>query len=144
MANIGKRLVKSPKVYIRDSGITHALLNIQSYNDLLRHPVLGGSWEGFVIENSLSVAPDNARPYYYRTATGQEIDLLLEFSGREKWAIEIKRGTVPVLSKGFYQACDDTRPDRKFVVYSGQDKFSMQDGITAIPLAGLMEELLKY
>jgi len=144
ISNIGKRLVKSPKVYIRDSGITHALLNIPSYNNLLGHPVSGGSWEGFVIENLLSVAPDNARPYYYRTATGQEVDLILEFSGQEKWAIEIKRSTIPVLSKGFYQACEDIQPDKKFVVYTGQDKFPMQEGITAIPLSKLMEELLKY
>jgi len=143
-ANIGKRLVKSPKVYIRDSGITHALLHIGTFNDLLGHPVSGGSWEGFVIENILSVAPGNARPYYYRTASGQEIDLILEFSGQEKWAIEIKRSTVPVLSKGFYQACEAIRPDRKFVVYAGQDKFPVQEGITAIPLAELMQELLKY
>jgi predicted AAA+ superfamily ATPase len=142
-ANIGKRLVKSPKVYIRDSGITHALLNIQSYNDLLGHPVSGGSWEGFVIENILSVAPANARPYYYRTASGQEVDLILEFSGQEKWAIEINRSTAPVLSKGFYQACEDIRPDRKFIVYTGQDRFTMHEGVTAIPFAELMQELLK-
>lgn len=142
-ANIGKRLVKSPKVYVRDSGITHALLNIQTYNDLLGHPVSGGSWEGFVIENILSVAPGNARPYYYRTASGQEVDLILEFSGQEKWAIEIKRSSVPVLSKGFYQACEDIRPDRKFVVYTGQDRFPMGEGITAIPLSELMDELLQ-
>lgn len=143
-SNIGKRLVKSPKVYVRDSGITHALLNIGSYNDLLGHPVSGGSWEGFVIENILSVAPANARPYFYRTAHGAEIDLVIEFSGQEKWAIEIKRSTTPVLSKGFYMACQDIKPGRRFVVYAGQDKFAMGDNITAIPLHGIMEELLKY
>jgi predicted AAA+ superfamily ATPase len=142
--NIGKRLVKSPKVYVRDSGITHALLNIQSYNDLLGHPVSGGSWEGFVIENILSAAPANARPYFYRTAYGAEIDLVIEFSGQEKWAIEIKRSTAPVLSKGFYLACQDILPDKRFVVYAGQDKFHMDQNIIAIPLTGLMEELLKY
>jgi predicted AAA+ superfamily ATPase len=142
--NIGKRLVKSPKVYVRDSGITHALLNIQSYNDLLGHPVSGGSWEGFVIENILSAAPANARPYFYRTAYGAEIDLVIEFSGQEKWAIEIKRSSAPVLSKGFYLACQDILPDKRFVVYAGQDKFHMDQGIIAIPLTGLMEELLKY
>lgn len=143
-SNVGKRLVKSPKVYIRDSGIAHALLNIESYNDLLGHPVAGGSWEGFVIENILSAAPSNVRSYYYRTAGGQEIDLLLEFSGQERWAIEIKRSTVPVLSKGFYQACEDIRPDKIFVVYGGQDRFPMQEDIIAIPLPKLMEELLKF
>lgn len=140
-SNIGKRLVKSAKIYIRDSGVTHALLNIQNYNDLLGHPVSGGSWEGFVIENILSVAPFNARPYYYRTASGQEIDLILEFSGKEKWAIEIKRSTAPVLSKGFYQACQDILPNKKFVVYMGEDRFSLQENIIAIPLDKLMQEL---
>jgi len=143
-SNIGKRLVKSPKVYVRDSGITHALLNIQRYNDLLGHPVAGGSWEGFVIENILSASPDNALPFYYRTANGAEIDLILEFSGREKWAIEIKRNTSPTLSKGFYLACQDIAPDKRFVVYAGQDKFLMGENITAISLSGIMEELLKY
>ena len=142
--NIGKRLVKSPKVYVRDSGITHALLNIGSYNDLLGHPVSGGSWEGFVIENILSAAPANARPYFYKTAHGAEIDLVIEFSGQEKWAIEIKRSTTHVLSKGFYLACQDIKPDKRFVVYGGQDKFSMAENITAIPLLGIMEELLQY
>jgi len=143
-SSIGKRLVKSPKVYVRDSGITHALLNIQRYNDLLGHPVAGGSWEGFVIENILSASPDNALPFYYRTANGAEIDLILEFSGREKWAIEIKRNTSPTLSKGFYLACQDIAPDKRFVVYAGQDKFLMGENITAISLSGIMEELLKY
>lgn len=78
--NINKRLVRSPKVYVRDSGITHALLNIGSYSDLLGHPVVGGSWEGFVIENIMSVAPASAQPYFYRTPDGAEIDLILEFS----------------------------------------------------------------
>ncbi len=140
--NAGKRLVKTPKVYVRDSGITHALLNIQNYNDLLGHPVAGGSWEGFVIENILSVAPENAIPYYYRTSNGAEIDLILEFSSNEKWAIEIKRNSAPTLSKGFYMACQDINPKKKFVVYSGQDRFPMADQITAISLCGIMEELL--
>lgn len=142
--NVGKRLVKTPKVYVRDSGITHALLNLQSYNDLLGHPVTGGSWEGFVIENILSVAPENAIPYYYRTSHGAEIDLILEFSGNEKWAIEIKRNSAPTLSKGFYLACQDIKPDKKFVVYSGQDRFQMAENITAISLCGIMEELLTH
>lgn len=141
--NIGKRLVKTPKVYVRDSGITHGLLNIQNYNDLLGHPVAGGSWEGFVIENILSVAPDNAIPFYYRTSNGAEIDLVLEFSGSTKWAIEIKRNSSPSLSKGFHLACQDINPEKKFVVYSGQDRFSMTADITAISLPGLMKELLE-
>lgn len=141
-ANVGKRLVRSPKVYVRDSGITHSLLNILSYNDLLGHPVVGGSWEGFVIENILSVAPSNAIPFYYRTSNGAEIDLILEFSGSEKWAIEIKRNSAPSLTKGFFSACEDIKADKRFVIYSGKDKFSMTDGVVAISLYEFMQELV--
>ncbi len=142
--NIDKRLVRSPKIYVRDSGITHALLNITTHNDLLGHPVVGGSWEGFVIENILSVTPARVQPYYYGTPGGAEIDFILEFSGKEKWAIEIKRSSALALSKGFHIACDDIKPDRKYVVYAGSDRFSMgSGGIIAISLAGLMEEVLK-
>ncbi|MFI5136910.1 MAG: ATP-binding protein [Sphingobacteriales bacterium] len=142
--NIGKRLVRAPKVYVRDSGITHALLNISSYNDLLGHPVVGNSWEGFVIENLLSVAPPSALSFYYRTADGAEIDLVLEFSVKEKWAIEIKRSSAPSLSKGFHIACDDIKADKRYVVYSGKDKFPLANGVIAIPLPVLMQELLDY
>jgi len=142
-SNAGKRLVRAPKVYVRDSGVTHALLNISTFNDLVSHPVVGGSWEGFVIENLLSVLQGRALPYYYRTAVGAEIDLILEFSGQEKWAIEIKRNSAPVLSKGFHIACEDIKADRKFVIYSGMDQFSMSGGITAISLQAMMHEITK-
>jgi predicted AAA+ superfamily ATPase len=141
--NINKRLVRSPKVYVRDSGITHALLNIGSYSDLLGHPVVGGSWEGFVIENIMSVAPASAQPYFYRTPDGAEIDLILEFSPTERWAIEIKRNTTPSISNGFYTACEDVKPQRRYVVYSGKDRFSMGKDVTAISVAELMAEVLK-
>ena len=143
-SNEGKRLVRSPKVYIRDSGVTHALLNIGDYNTLLGHPVVGGSWECFVIENLLAISPQDVRAYYYRSQAGAEIDLVLEFSNRERWAIEIKRSSVPVLSKGYYIACDDIGASRKYVVYAGKDSFSMQDGVRAISLSGLMEELVLF
>jgi hypothetical protein len=142
-SNVGKRLVKSPKIYVRDSGITHALLNIPDYNNLLGHPVVGGSWEGFVIENIMSVVPARVQPYYYGTPRGAEIDLVLEFPGGAKWAIEIKRNSAPSISKGFYSGCEDIKPDKRFVVYSGLESFSMGEGITAIPLPNLMQELLK-
>ncbi|MBS1605215.1 MAG: ATP-binding protein [Bacteroidetes bacterium] len=140
--NVGKRLVRSPKVYIRDSGITHALLNISTYNNLLGHPVVGGSWEGFVIENILSVVPPRVQPFYYGTPGGAEIDLILEFSPTEKWAIEIKRSSSPSLSKGFHIACEDVKPQRRYVVYSGEDRFTISQDITAISLSGLMQEIL--
>jgi uncharacterized protein len=139
--NIGKRLVRSPKIYIRDSGITHSLLNIGDYNALLGHPVVGGSWEGFVIENILSVLPAHAQPYFYRSPGGAEIDLILEFSMTEKWAVEIKRSSTPTVSKGFYMACGDIKADKRYVVYAGKESFSLGQGITAISLAALMQEL---
>ena len=135
-------LVRSPKIYVRDSGITHALLNISTYNDLLGHLVVGGSWEGFVIENIMAVAPTRVQPFYYGTPGGAEIDLILEFSNTEKWAIEIKRSSSPSLSKGFYVACDDVKPQRRYVVYSGSDTFAFGEGVTAISLSTLMEEIL--
>jgi predicted AAA+ superfamily ATPase len=142
--NVGKRLIRAPKVYVRDSGITHALLNISGYNDLLGHPVVGGSWEGFVIENILSVAPASALPFYYRTADGAEIDLVLEFSAKEKWAVEIKRGSAPSVSKGFYIACNDINADKRYVVYAGKDRFPLGEGIIAISLPEIMKELSAY
>ena len=141
--NIGKRLVKAPKVYVRDSGITHALLNIENYNELLSHPVIGGSWEGFVIENIMAIAPTNVNPYFYRTAEGAEIDLVLEFGITERWAIEIKRNSAPTISKGFYIACEDIQATRKFVVYSGQETFKVKNDITVISLVDLMKEIIE-
>ncbi|WP_371134189.1 DUF4143 domain-containing protein [Nitrosomonas sp.] len=140
-ANIKKRLVKSPRIYVRDSGITHALLNIGSYNDLLGHPVVGKSWEGFVIENIASVLPPRVRSYYYRTAGGAEIDLVLEFDVDERWAIEIKKGTSFSLGRGFHEACEDIKPHKKFVIYAGKDRFPLPHEITAIALYDFMNIL---
>lgn len=140
-ANVKKRVVKSPRLYLRDSGITHALLNIGSYNDLLGHPVVGKSWEGFVIENIAAYLPPQARLYYYRTARGAEIDLLIEFNMDETWAIEIKRGPQATPGKGFHEACEDIGPARKYVVYSGTDRFPLQHHIEAIPLDQLVAEI---
>jgi predicted AAA+ superfamily ATPase len=142
-ANVGKRLLKSPKIYVRDSGIAHALLNIPDYNSLLGHPVVGGSWEGFVIENIMAVVPSRVQPYYYGTPRGAEIDLVLEFPGGAKWAIEIKRSSAPSISKGFYAGCEDIKADKRFVVYSGKDRFPMSGEVIAISLSDLMQELLE-
>lgn len=139
--NIGKRLVKSPKVYVRDCGIVHALLNIASYNDLIGHPVSGGSWEGFVIENIIAVCPAHFNFYYYRTAQGSEIDLVIETSHDELMAIEIKRSSHPTISKGFHIACEDIKASRKFVVYSGTDTFPLGNDVTAISLKEMMTML---
>jgi predicted AAA+ superfamily ATPase len=135
--NAGKRLVKSPKVYIRDSGIVHALLGIADFNALSGHPVVGASWEGFVIENLLAAAPDNTTASFYRTVAGAEIDLVLEIPGHGLLAIEIKSGLSPKPGKGFYLACNDIKPDRCFVVYSGEERYPISAEVEAISLKGL-------
>tara|TARA_R110001599_G_scaffold304881_1_gene511195 strand:+ start:286 stop:1464 length:1179 start_codon:yes stop_codon:yes gene_type:complete len=139
--NTKKRLVKTPKVYVRDSGITHALLGISNYNKLAGHPVFGASWEGFVIENLISVAPKRTTSNFYRTSAGSEIDLILELPNGDKWAIEIKSGLNPKLTKGFYHALEDIQPDRSFVVYAGQDRYSIDENTEAISLIEMAREL---
>jgi predicted AAA+ superfamily ATPase len=140
-ANAGKRLVKSPKVYVRDSGIVHALLNIGGYEALLGHPVSGASWEGFVVENLISAAPEQTVPLFYRTSAGAEIDLLLEIPGKGLWAIEIKRGLQARPEKGFYFACDDIKPSRRFVVNSGTERYAINADTELIGLRELAAEL---
>ena len=142
-ANVSKRLVKSPKLYIRDSGLLHELLGIGDTETLLGHPVVGGSWEGFVIENLISCAPPRTEAYFYRTNAGAEIDLILKFRTGETWAIEIKRGLSPHLSKGFYTALEDIKPDKCFVVYGGDDRFKLQQNVEAISLRRLQAQLLE-
>jgi len=120
--NIGKRLVRSPKVYVRDSGIVHGLLNIGDHEALLGHPVVGASWEGFVMENLIAAAPEGTVPMFFRTAAGAEIDLLLDVPKDGLWAIEIKRGLSARPEKGFFTACEDLKPARRFVVNSGSER----------------------
>ena len=139
--NTKKRLVKSPKIYIRDSGIVHTLLKIPTYQDLLGHPVLGRSWEGFVIENILASLRSDVQPFFYKTAAGAEIDLLLEFSLDDYWAIEIKSSRTPHIEKGFHIACRDLPVKRKFVVYGGEEAFSLGNEVTAISLPSFLKEL---
>lgn len=136
--SVGKRLVKSPKVYVRDSGLVHALLGIGDYNELSGHPVVGLSWEGFVIENLLAVVPDQTMASFYRTAAGAEIDLVLELPGRHGlWAIEIKRGLSAKPERGFYIACDDVKPNRRIVVYSGNESYKISHDLEAHGLKSL-------
>lgn len=139
--NIGKRLVKAPKVYIRDSGLVHALLNLNTLDDVLGHPIVGASWEGFVLENLLSCLPAGATPWFYRTSAGAEIDLVLEFNQKKKYAIEIKRSLTPVVSKGFYLGCEDIKATERFIVYPGNEEFSFTKEIIALPLINMMEKL---
>ena len=136
--NLNKRLVKSPKTYVRDSGLLHALLAIADYDALAGHPIIGMSWEGFVIENLLAVAPERTQASFYGTSAGAEIDLVIELPDGKVWAIEIKLGSAPKLERGFYQALEDIKPDRAFVVYSGDERYPMAEGIEAIGLRELV------
>lgn len=141
LANVGKRLVKSPKVYIRDSGLVHALLNLPDLDAVAGHPVAGASWEGFVIENLLAVAPPEVQASFYRTAAGAEIDLVLDFPGGDRWVVEIKRGTVPRLERGFHHAREDLSPARAFVVSSGEDAYPLAEGVDVIGLRELADRV---
>lgn len=142
-ANTTKRLVKSPKTYVRDSGLVHALLGIGSETDLLGHPVAGPSWEGFAIETLIAAAPEGTQPNFYRTAAGAEIDLLLTLPGGATWAVEIKRSLAPKAERGFYNACEDVDPARRIVIYPGSEPFPLGAGVEVMPLATAGEALLK-
>lgn len=137
-ANINKRLVKSPKVYLRDSGLLHTLLRLDDYEDILGHPIAGESWEGFVIENLIRAAPERTEASYYRTSAGAEIDLLLDLGSKHGiWVVEIKRSTAPKVSKGFHHSIDDIKPAKAFVVYAGEERYPKGKDIEAIGLVEL-------
>lgn len=139
--NVGKRLVRTPKTYIRDSGLVHALLDLETWDAVMGHPVVGSSWEGFAIENLIAAAGERRTPYYYRTEDGAEIDLLFERGGHVEMVIEIKRSTSPVLSRGFGGARTVLTPKQSYVVHAGTDTWPAGDGVTAIPLVDLMRRL---
>ena len=143
--NVGKRLVRSPKVYVRDSGLVHALLGLSNQDALLGHPVAGSSWEGFVIEQLINAAPQ-AQASFYRTSNGAEVDLVLTFRNQQTWTIEIKRSSAPTVSKGFYQAATDLVAVRKLLVAPVDQTYPMKEGVevvdvmTAIRLVTEQEE----
>lgn len=140
--NVGKRLVKSPKTYVRDAGLLHALLGIEDFDSLLGHPIIGASWEGFVIENLLAASPPGTRAGFYRTAAGAEIDLVLELGAKHgTWAIEIKRSPAAGLQKGNHHALEDIQPQRSFCVHGGSDRFAMTPNTEAIGLHEMANEL---
>ena len=143
-ANVKKRLVRSPKIYVRDSGIVHALLDIHDHNSLAGHPVIGASWEGFVIENLLCAAPERTMASFYRTAAGAEIDLVLELPGsRAPWAVEIRRSSGGALGKGFRNAVKDLRPERCFVVTAETERYPLAEGVETIGLREMASILRK-
>ncbi len=137
LTNVGKRLVRSPKVYVRDSGIVHALLGLSTLDAVLSHPVAGPSWEGFVIETLLASAPASLEPFFYRTAAGAELDLVLQSRRGTTWAIEIKRSSDPRPTAGFHTARKDIDATRAFVVHAGDDRFPLAPDVEAISLPEL-------
>lgn len=141
-SNLGKRLVKTPKIYIRDSGVLHALLGIKDMASLLGHPIVGQSFEGFVIENILSILPTGVQASFYRTSAGAEIDLILEFPNKKIMAIEIKSGLNVNPRKGFYSAIEALQTSHNFIVYSGKDSYPIAKNIEAISLPLMMKTII--
>jgi len=129
--NVSKRLIRSPKVYVRDSGVVHALLGLSTLDALLGHPVAGSSWEGFVMEQLINAAPQ-AEVSFYRTSNGAEVDLVLTFRNQQTWVIEIKRSSAPTLSRGFYQAATDLRAVRKLLVAPVAQTYPLKEGIQVV------------
>jgi predicted AAA+ superfamily ATPase len=146
-ANIKKRMVKSPKVYIRDSGLLHGLLGIRDFENLLGHPIIGNSWEGFVLENLINCSPVGTKSSFYRTSGGAEVDLVLELPGKQApWVFEVKHGTMGKLNKGFYYAVEDIAPEKSFVVHKGKDSFPIDQQTEALSLfdaCNMLEQLSK-
>ena len=140
-SNLGKRLVKSPKIYIRDSGVLHSLLGITDIESLLSHPVVGSSWEGHVVESLIAVAPPGMQASFYRSGAGAEIDLLLTWPDGTHWAIEVKRSTTPKVERGFHSACLDVLPTKKWLIYPGLETYPIGHDITCLPLDAAMREL---
>jgi hypothetical protein len=141
ISNLGKRMVRSPRVYIRDSGLVHALLGLETKDAVLGHPVAGGSWEGFVIENLIGLVGDRVEASFYRTAAGAEVDLVLSWNDGRVWTIEVKRALAPKLGRGFHSAVEDLRPERGFVVYAGTERFPLGPEVEAIGLGEICAEL---
>jgi uncharacterized protein len=139
--NIGKRLVRAPKVYLRDSGLLHALLGLATLDDTLSHPIAGASWEGFVLEQLLAAAGPTRTAMYFRTEKGAEADLVLERGGQVEMLVETKRSSAPTISQGFRRVCDDLSPREAFVVHGGTAQWPMGGGVTAIGLRDLVLRL---
>lgn len=141
-SNSAKRLVKSPRIYVRDSGVVHTLLGLANKEAVLGHPIAGASWEGFAIESLIAAAPEGTQANFYRTAAGAEIDLLLTMPGGDVWAYEIKRSLAPKVERGFHQARADLDPARSTVIYPGAETYPMGDNIQVMPLAEAGRRLL--
>lgn len=140
--NYGKRLVKTPKIYIKDTGLLHCLLNLRNINDILSHPICGTSWEGFVIENIANILEHKAQISFYRTAAGAEMDLVIEH-GSQRIGIEVKRSLAPTLNKGLHNSMQDLKLERVYVVYPGKEEYQLNEQICVTPIQKLMEKLVE-
>ena len=138
-SNLKKRLIKSPKIYLRDTGLLHTLLGIEDHNDLLGHPVYGASWEGFVLENILSLLPDWTASFY-RSSSGSEIDLILE-KGKKRIAVECKVSTSPSLNRGFWNAMNDLNIKEAWVIAPVKDSYPLKNGVKVAPLQEFIDFL---
>ncbi|WP_028710596.1 ATP-binding protein, partial [Paracoccus pantotrophus] len=141
-ANIGKRLVKSPRIYVRDTGILHALLGLTTLDDVLGHPVAGASWEGLIIETAHALMPEGTQAQFYRSGAGAEVDLVLTLPGGTIWAVEVKRNLAPKVERGFHSACEDLQPARRIVLYPGDEAFPLPNGIEVMSLHQFGQDLL--
>lgn len=139
--NTKKRLVRSPKTYVRDSGLLHRLANVPYLETLLGSPLCGRSWEGFAVEQMLARLPDSWQAFYYRTSAQAEIDLVLEGPARHVVAIEIKRSSSPRPEKGFLNGCEDVRAAERFFVIPAGEEHPIGHGTEAMPLASMLERL---
>jgi uncharacterized protein len=140
-ANVGKRVTKTPKVYVRDSGIVHALLGLSDWDAVLGHPVAGMSYEGFVVEALIAAAGAQRVPYFYRTHDGAEIDLLFVRGGEIEMAIEVKRSSAPKVERGFTTAVQELAIAKKYVVYPGSARFGLRNGVEALGVTEMMAQL---
>ena len=136
-----KRLVKSPKVYDRDPGLTHSLLGIETMEDMLGHPVVGGSWEGFCVEALIAAAPRGTEAIFYRSSAGAEIDLILKLPRGGTWAIEIKRTTQPKVTSGFHIAAKELDASERILVYAEPREVPGKWGVRAMPLLTALARL---
>jgi hypothetical protein len=140
--NIGKRLVKQPKIYVRDSGILHHLLGIRDIEQLLGSITVGASWEGYVLEQIRRCSGGNAKLYYYRTHKGAESDIILIAPDGKKYCIEIKRSQSASVSKGFYEVIKDVRPETSFVIAESGETYPAKDNILITTLDSFLKEKL--
>lgn len=135
-ANLGKRLVKAPKVYVRDSGLLHSLLGLSHPDDLQGHPMAGASWEGFVIDQIAAHMPTGASLSFYRTAAGAELDVVVE-TGQRKIGFEIKFSVAPKVTKGFWQSLEDVQPEKTYIVAPVQQRWPFAEGVEVISVGDI-------